>query len=96
MTRKLFKVLKRRLSKAIEQGSILLILSIIALAIFCGIPYAIGYFLISNIPMFEEVSRDECGKYCIIIAVVIICIIVWIKGAVNFGKEIIDEAKSEE
>ena len=65
-------------------------------AMFCGIPYAIGYFLISNIPMFEEVSRDECGKYCIIIAVVIICIIVWIKGAVNFGKEIIDEAKSEE
>ncbi len=96
MTRKLFKVLKRRLSKAIEQGSLLLILSIIAFLMVGILPYAIGYFLISNIPMFEEVSRDECGEWCIIIAVVIICIIVLIKGAVNFGKEIIDEAKSEE
>lgn len=95
MTRKLFKVLKRRLLKSIEVGNSFVILTIIAVAICCGIPYGIGYFLISNIPMFEEFSRYACGEWCVVITVVIISIGVLIKGTVNFAKEIIEEAKNE-
>ena len=97
MTRKILKVLKRKVAESLGWLVIALV-TIAIMAAYFGIPYLVGKYLIINIPVpiLEEISGEECGAWCAIVTVFITGFFMIILKLIKLVKCIIEEAKREQ